>query len=269
VSETSTVSVNQPSGYRFPASFGLTSLSRQLVSYGRPIRRDAAVGAAARVLTQIISSPQDWPSVFPHLSFGQVTLETLKVSAGRRDGLLSYAGEYVDAVNAHLHRTSAVPVAPWLDLRFELQFFDDPADPHLRWTYALLGTESHALEAAWAAVDGVEAYPAASLADPPTDPDVDPGWSDRRLVWDRLTAPFRRSLPLSWRAPDPSLLFDLAESMADPGRDDELAASGGVTQSLVMEALGELLGDSAPADLLAMVTRPVDPHQSLLQGQLS
>lgn len=262
------MSFNQPSGFRFPASFGLTSLSRQLVSYGKPIRRDAAVDAVARVLTRIISSPQDWTEVFPRLSFGQVTIEHLQVSAGRRDGLLCYSAEYVDAVNAHLHRTSAVPVPPWLDLRFELQFFDDPADGDRRWTYALLGTESHSLEAAWAAVDGVEAYPAATVADPPADPTLDPRWADRRLVWDRLTAPFRRSSPLAWRAPDPSVLFDLAESMADPSRDDELAASGSVTQSLVVEALGEMLGESAPADLLDLVTRAVDPHQSLLVGHL-
>jgi hypothetical protein len=262
------MSFSQPSGYRFPASFGLTSLSRQLVSYGKPIRRDAAVEAVARVLSRIISTPQDWTQVFPRLSFGQVTIESLKVSAGRHDGLLCYCAEYVDAVNAHLHGTSAVPVAPWLDLRFELQFFDDPADRDKRWTYALLGTESHALEAAWAAVDGVEAYPAASVADPPTEPQLDPGWADRRLVWDRLIFPFRRSSPLSWRAPDPSLLFDLAESMADPDRDDELAASGSVTQSLVMEALGEMLAESVPDNLLDMVTRTVDPHESLLQGHL-
>jgi hypothetical protein len=64
------------------------------------------------------------------------------------------------------------------------------------------------------------------------------------------------------------LLFDLAESMSDPSRDDELAASGSVTQSLVVEALGEMLEQSAPADLLDLVTRAVDPHQSLLQGHL-
>ena len=262
------MSFNQPSGYRFPTSFGLTPLSRQLVSYGRPIRRDGAVEAVARVLTLIISSPQEWTRVFPRLSFGQVTIDDLQVSAGRRDGLVCYSAEYVDAVNAHLHRTSAVPVPPWLDLRFELQFFDDPRDVEQRWTYALLGTESHSLEAAWAAVDGVEAYPAATVADAPADPTRDPGWADRRLVWDRVTAPFRRSSPLAWRAPDPSLVFDVAESMANPGRDDELAASGSVTQSLVMEALGEMLGKSAPADLLDLVTRAVDPHQSLLQGHL-
>lgn len=222
-----------------PRSIGLTALSRHIAADVRAVRRDEAVRIVAAVAAKAIESG-DRDGVFRKLSHGQLGDEQLLVSHGRAANLVAYSAEFVDLLHSSLHNSVTVPPEPWLDLRFELRFFDDPADAESPWTYVLLGTECAALEERWQGIDGVERF---SIPDPDdmTRLDDDDGLAARAETWARITAPFANSGPISWRLPDPELLFDIFDSLADPDRDSVRAEEGEITVALVAAAVKRLL----------------------------
>jgi len=236
-----------------PSSIGLTTLSRRIVAGGRALRRDESVRVIAAVTADVIASG-DSDAVFRNLSHGQIGADQLVVSRRRAPSLIAHTAEFVDLLHSSMHHAFAVPPAAWLDLRFKLDFYDDPDDPDSPWTYVLLGTESMVLRQRWQEVDGVEPYP---LPDPdqPTDEAVD-DVAERAAVWTRVLAPFTHSAPVTWLAPDPELLFDVVDSLRDPTGDEHRAADGLVTVSLIADALVQHHGIAADDVLEIMTTQP-------------
>jgi hypothetical protein len=62
-----------------------------------------------------------------------------------------------------------------------------------------------------------------------------------------------RSPSLTWQAPEPELLFDIAESLRDPAGDSARAASGRLTVPAVLAALAAQLGADDHAALRSRV----------------
>jgi hypothetical protein len=254
------MSVSQPSGYRLPATVGLTALSRALISDGRSLRRDESVVAVAIVAAELFVGSQDPDAVLRRLSHGQLSGSDLTLSTASGRGLVSRAAEFVDLAHVLTHRPGALPMPTRLDLRFSLQFFDDPDDSGPAWTYVLVGTNSDRLEQAWLSVDGVEAYPVTVDDQPPLFPESDPEWAKRAIVWDRVLAPYAHAQPITWAASEPQLFFDVTESLAHPERDQANAADGRLTVPLVVEQVRQLLDDPGHGDrstLTAALTRPL------------
>lgn len=239
------MSVSRPNGYRMPRSIALTTLSRRIVAGGTVSRRDEAVRIVAAIAAQVIESA-DREAVFRRLSHGRLGVEQLAVSRTRSPSLVAYTAEFVDLLHSSMHHTFAVPVEPWLDLRFELSFFDDPADAESPWTYVLLGTESPVLEERWQQIEGVEPFPIPDPDDVPGNDHAEPELSARADIWTRVTDPFATSEPISWQAPELALLFDIIDSLADPAGDRVQAEQGKITVSLVADELSRRHGMSHP-----------------------
>lgn len=122
----------------------------------------------------------------------------------------------------------------------------------------MFGTEHARLERVFLQIRGMESYPLSIADNPPIDPDADPGWAERCVIWQRVLAPYSRSSPLSISAPEPQIMFDIAESLQHPQRDGQYAAEGKVTVTAVLDELTRLLGDSAPADLREQLATPIN-----------
>jgi hypothetical protein len=246
------VSVSQPNGYRIPGDVRLTALSRTLASDLRTTFRDEAARAVASVIAELLDADTD--TVLRRLSHGQLGIDDLIISPVRAsDAVLSHAAEFVELLHAHMHRPSALPMPTHLDLRCWLQFFDDPDGDSTGWTYVLLGTGSDRLEQAWQAVAGVEPFAVTAPDQRPDRPEADAGWVERAEVWDRVTAPLRGAAPLTWQAPEPELLFDIAESQRDAAGDSARAASGRLTVPAVLAALAAQLGTEDHAALRSRI----------------
>jgi hypothetical protein len=255
------MSVSRPTGYRMPSSRGLTTLSRRIVANGKALRRDEAVRIVAGVAARVVESGSS-DEVFRALSHGHLGDDDLVVSNGRLQNLVGRSAEFVDLLHASLHNTFTLPPDPWLDLRFEIRFFDDPEEPEAPWTYVLVGTESDAMEQRWRAVDGVESYPLPNPDAPAGDEDADAA-SRREAVWSRVMAPYANSSPLSWMAPDPQLLFDVVDSVAAADGDAARADEGKLTVTLVAAELARLMGTDATQArelLLRRTSEVVLPH---------
>lgn len=236
------MSVSNPTGYRMPSSIGLTTLSRRVVAAGRAIRRDEAARVVATVAAMVVESGGS-DEVFRKLSHGRIGDADVVVSKEERyENLVARSAEFVDLLHAAMHASFSVPPEPWLDLRFELQFFDDADDPDGPWTYVLLGTENKALENAWAGVEAVETYPIPAPDAQFRQAEPDETFAAREATWARVTAPFVRSSPVSWRAPDPELLFDIVDSLGHLDGDAARAEAGEITVTLVARELAPLLG---------------------------
>lgn len=249
------MSTSHPSGYRFPSSISLTALVRRIITDGRAIRRDEAVQAVASVIVELLASPQDRDSVYRRLSHDQLSAGDLRVSAGIQPTLVCFAAEFIDVAHALLHRASTIPIPSHLDLRFSLSFYDDAADPD--WTYALLATDSDPLEQAWAGVDKVEPFSLASTIEAGRSNESDEHWVQGQAVWNRVLEPYRHSAPLAWTAPEPELLFEVMDSLRSPADAAALAAAGGITADLVVDAVRQKLGRDAPDDLARQLTTTV------------
>jgi hypothetical protein len=234
------MSVSSPNGYRMPSSIGLTTLSRLVVGAGRALRRDEAAKVVASVAALVLDAGRS-DEVFRKLSHGQIGDDDLVVSKeDRYDTVVARSAEFVDLVHASMHAAFTLPAEAWLDLRFELQFFDDPEDPEGPWTYILLGSENNALESAWAGIESVERFP---IPDPDAlqQHEVEEGLAEREAVWTRVTAPYERTSPVSWKAPDPQFLFDIIDSLGHMDGDAARAEQGEITVTLVAEELAALL----------------------------
>ena len=153
----------------------------------------------------------------------------------------------------HLRLDDGDEVDPWLDLRFEVRFYDDPAEPDGRWTYVLVSTNSTAFELGWRRIPGLLRYPLPETDDDPGRAADD--WVERFGIWERILAAYPPSAALAWRAPDPQLCAELVESMDDPALDSKRSAEGKLTVTDVLTEVHRLLGPSAPrgldAELLA------------------
>jgi hypothetical protein len=239
------MTVGIPIGYRLPASVGITALSRRLVVAGQLPRRDQAIHVIAGVMARVLES-SDRDAVFRSLSNGQVGDSDLAVcNAGHRP-LVARVAEFVDVLHSALHSPFALPPDAWLDLRFELRFVDDPGDSGNCWTYALLGTESEALQHAWQAIPGVELFAFDDGDDSERSGSADRDSSQEHgEIWARVLAPFATANPLCWTAPDPQLLFDILDSLDHPESDEAQAAKGRVTVPLVLAELQRLTHDES------------------------
>ena len=247
---------SQPIGHRLPSQIGLTSLSRALERFGWPVWRVEVVRAVASVVIEMMEPSADTEEVCRRLSNGQVGADDLVLSRARDSGVLLRSAEFLDVAHGLLHRPSAMPLPPTLDLRCRAQFMDDTGDPDRAWTYVLFGTEHDRLEQAFVHLRGCQAYPLATFDDPPPAGDEDADWHERATVWHRVLAPYRRSTPLQISAPEPQVLFDLFESLQQQDGDAELAAAGKVTVSAVIDELERRLGGDAPDDLRELLTAP-------------
>lgn len=245
---------SQPMGYRLPSHVSLTSLSRALDRFGWPVWRVEVVRAVASVVVEMLAPAADAEEVCRRLSNGQVGANDLVISRTQNSGLLLRCADFLDVAHGLLHRPSALPVPPTLDLRCRAQFMDDTGDPDRAWTYVLFGTEHDRLEQVFLHLRGCEAYPLAIVDDPPPPGDMDQEWQERVAVWQRVLAPYGRSTPLQVSAPEPQVMFDLFESLQSPGLDAELAAAGKVTVSAVIDELERRLGDNVPDDLYELLT---------------
>jgi hypothetical protein len=237
-----------------PSSIGLTTLSRMVVVGGRTLRRDEAARVVAGVAALMIDAGNS-DEVLRKLSHGQLGDDDLVVSKEERyDNVVARSAEFVDLLHASMHGAFTLPAESWLDLRFELQFFDDPEAAEGDWTYVLLGTENKSLEAAWAGIDTVERY---DIPEPDAlqRSDVEEGLAQRERLWSRVTAPYVRSSPVSWKAPDPQLLFDIVDSLGHLDGDAARAEAGEITVTLVAEALAPLIGVSS-GEAIEVLQRP-------------
>lgn len=248
---------SQPKGYRLSSAVSLTSVARALERFGWPLWRGETVRAVASVAIELLGS-DDRESIYQSLSHNQVGETDLVISEARGHGLLMRAAEFVDVSHALMHRTSALPLPPRLDLRCRAQFMDDRGDPAREWTYILFGTEQELLEDVFMQIRGIEAFPVNVLDDPPADPDHDSEWEMRAVVWQRVLAPYTRSSPLSLSAPEPQLAFDIAESLLHVTRDEEYMAEGKTTVTAVIAEVARQLGDDAPADLREQLTARIE-----------
>ncbi len=243
--------ITRPTGYRFDASTRLTSLARRLADGRQGVLCAERVRVVARVATELLTRAE--PDVFAELAHGQVHRDDLVVSARYGRPLVLQAAEFVDIVQGLGSRGSAVPLPAWFDLRFELRFAEDPQDPDARWCYALAYTDNARFERAWATFPGVESYPLADTGDVTDahDPDSD----ERRRTWDRVLAPLQEHAALGLHVSERDLVFDVAQSLAQPELDDERAEADQVTVSLILGEVRSLLGARAPADLADLLTR--------------
>lgn len=246
---------SQPTGYRLSTGTSLTSVSRALERFGWPLWQDEIVRAVASITVELLASRDDRESVYQRLSHHQITESDLVVSEANHLGLLFRAAEFLDVGHGLMHRSSALPLPPRLDLRCRAQFMDDPLDADRRWTYVLFGTEHERLERVFMQLRGIEAYPLSASTDPVVD--AEPDASSRAEVWDRVLAPYVRFSPISISAPELQVSFDLAESTQHPDRDAELAAEGKTTVTAAVAQVGHLLGADAPADLHRQLTDPI------------
>ncbi|RKT79756.1 hypothetical protein DFJ68_3234 [Terracoccus luteus] len=255
---------SQPRGYRLSTDTSLTSVSRALERFGWPLWQVEIRRAVAAVCVELLAD-DDRDTVFRKLSHGQVGDEDLVVSAANRRGLLHRAAEFLDVGHGIMHRPSALPLPPRLDLRCRAQFMDDRDDPVRRYTYVLFGTEHERLEEVFLQLRGIEAYPLASGDDPVDDDDAAGAGAElaeRAAVWDRVLAPYARFSPLSISAPEPQVTFDVAESLHWPDREDEFAAQGKTTVTQVVAEVARRLGDTgssteADADVRARLLAPI------------
>ena len=240
---------SQPRGYRLPSSVSLPYVTRKLELLGWPLWRGEVISTLAAVCHEVLATG-DPDDVYGRLSHGQVTRADLPLSARHRDSLIAQAAEFIDVAHGVVALPSARPLSPALDLRCRAQFMDDPEDPAGPWTYVLFGTQRQVLHAAFADMDGVEAYPVED------GPHQDRDAPDRAVVWGRVLAPYVRFTPLSVSAPEPQVLFDVIESQdLGPDADAMLRAEGKVTISAVVDACRRL-GSGAPEDLRETLLAP-------------
>ena len=176
---------SQPIGHRLPSQIGLTSLSRALERFGWPVWRVEVVRAVASVVIEMMEPSADTEEVCRRLSNGQVGADDLVLSRARDSGVLLRSAEFLDVAHGLLHRPSAMPLPPTLDLRCRAQFMDDTGDPDRAWTYVLFGTEHDRLEQAFVHLRGCQAYPLATFDDPPPAGDEDADWHERTPNWPR------------------------------------------------------------------------------------
>lgn len=249
---------SQPLGYRLPSHISLTSLNRALERFGWPVWRVEVVRAVAAVVVEMMAPSANIEEVCRRLSNGQVGAGDLVISRTQNSGVLLRSAEFLDVAHGLLHRPSAVPLPPKLDLRCRAQFMDDTGDPDRAWTYVLFGTEHDRLEQMFLHLRGCESYPLATIDDPPTTDIEDQGWEERVAVWQRVLAPFSRSTPLQVSAPEPQVMFELFESLQHPDSDAELAAAGKVTLSAVIDEIVRRLAGNAPDDLRELLTAPTN-----------
>jgi hypothetical protein len=238
------MTVSIPTGYRLPGSVGITALCRHLVNTGRLPRRDQAIHVIAGIMARALES-SDRDALFKSLSKGQVGDSDLAISNAGDRPLVARVAEFVDVLHSALGGPFALPPDPWLDLRFELRFVDDPEDKGNCWTYALLGTEGEGLQSVWQAIPGVEPFAFDDAHDSERFPSTDRDFSqEHEKIWARVLAPFATANPLCWTAPDPQLLFDILDSLGHPECDEAQAAEGRVTVPLVLAQLRRLTNDS-------------------------
>lgn len=227
---------SQPRGYRIPSIASLPALSRKLELLGWPTWRAEVVTTVASLCHEIILT-EDAAGVFARHSRDQVGLEDLPLTAGEEGNLVLQVAEFIDVAHGLMAMPSARPLSPAVDLRCRAQFMDDPADLGGPWIYVLFGTQRASLERAFLDMDGVDAYPVEPLGDD------DAADLERAEVWDRVLVPYARFTPLSVSAPEPQVLFDIAESWGQgPEADEALAAQGKVTISGVVDAYLRLGG---------------------------
>lgn len=243
--------ITRPTGYRFDASTRLTALARGLAGGRKHVLQGERVRVVARVATELLTRAE--PDVFAELSHGQVHRDDLVVSARNGRPLVLQAAEFVDVAQSVSTSAATVPLPSWFDLRFELRFADDPEDPEQRWCYALAFTDNHRFEEAWQSYPGVESYPLVDAGE--VNEDSDPESDERRLIWDRVLAPFGGSAALGLQVSPGDLVFDVAQSLSQPERDAERVEADQVTVPLVVDAVRSLLGERAPDDLHDLLTR--------------
>ncbi|WP_298889611.1 hypothetical protein [uncultured Serinicoccus sp.] len=240
---------SQPRGYRLSSSISLPHVTRRLELLGWPLWRAEVVSTLATVCHEVVATG-DPDGVYGRLSHDQVSRADLPLSSMHRNSVIAQAAEFIDVAHGVLALPAARPLSPALDLRCRAQFMDDPEDPTGPWTYVLFGTQREVLQAAFADMDGVEAYP----VDTAPDPDADA--LARAAVWERVLAPYARFTPLSVSAPEPQVLFDVIESQdSGPEADGRLVAQGKVTISAVVDACRRLGSDGAD-DLHDMLLAP-------------
>lgn len=249
---------SQPEGYRVPSRVSLTSVSRALEHFGWPLWRTEVVRAVAAVAGELLAARNGREQVYQKLSRNQITESDLVISLANGRGLLHRAAEFLDVGHGLMHRPSALPLPPRLDLRCRAQFMDDRNDPERAWTYILFGTEHQRLEDAFLQLRGIEPYPLPVSDLPLTDPDADPDLAARAAVWARVLAPYARSSPLSLSAPEPQITFDIAESLRRPDKDAQYAAEGKTTVTAVIAEIAGHLGDDAPPDLREQLTAQIE-----------
>ena len=159
--------------------------------------------------------------------------------------MVSRAAAFVDVVHAKLQGDDAVD--PWLDLRFEVAFYTDPADPNGDLSFVLLSTNCQAFEQAWRRLPALQRFPLAGAGEESTLGEDD--WAERFAIWERILSAFPRSRRLLWQAPLPRLHADVAGSLRDPASDERLFTDGHITLTAVLAEVHRLLGSSAPSGL--------------------
>lgn len=246
---------SQPMGYRMSSNVPLTSVSRALERFGWPLWRDEILQAVSSVAVELLASPDDRNDVYQRLSHGQVTESDLVMSVANDRGLLLRAAEFLDVGHAVMHRQSALPLPPQLDLRCRAQFMDDPSDERREWIYVLFGTERANLERVFLQLKGLEAYPL-DLSEG-TGSDTDPDREMRQAIWNRVLARYSRFSPLAISAPELQVTFDMAESLKYVDRDVEYAAEGKTTVTAAVAEVERHLGQDAPPDLFEQLTAPI------------
>lgn len=255
------MSYSQPHGYRMPSSASLTSISRALERFGWSTWRAEAIRATGQVAAELLPERADREAVLRRLSRDQVGESDLVISTTHDAGLLLRAAEFLDVAHGILSKPTAVPLPRTLDLRCRAQFLDDPADPQRAWTYLLFGTEHASLEQIFRQLRGIEPYPIPAIDGVSADVIApDPADHDRReraATWARVLAPYSRFSPLAISAPEPSLAFDLIESLGARDQDEVLARQGKLTVGAVVADVAERLGDQAPEDLEAVLIEPI------------
>ena len=248
---------SQPQGYRLSSDVSLTSISRALERFGWPMWQVEIQRAVSSVCLELLAHPDDRDVVYQKLSHGQVRESDLVMSEANHWGLLHRAAEFVDVGHALMHRPSALPLPPRLDMRCRAQFMDDPDDAERHFTYVLFGTEHEGLEEMFLQLRGIEAYPLTAADAQPEDPEADAEWADRADVWDRVLAPYARFSPLSISAPEPQITFDIVESLRYPERQVDHVAQGKTTAHAVVGEVARQLGDADETEVLARLTAPV------------
>lgn len=247
---------SQPKGFRLSTDVSLTSVSRALERFGWPLWRQEVIRAVASVAVELLATPTDREPIYTKLSNNQITESDLVLSNLNERGLLYRAAEFLDVGHGLMHRPSALPLPPRLDLRCRAQFMDDRDDPDRRWTYVLFGTEHERLEEGFLQLRGITPYPLETL-NGSMDADPDEDYETRNDIWDRVLAPYSRSAPLSISAPEPQITLDIAESLTFVGRDAKYAAQGKTTVTAVVDEVTHALGTDAPDNLLDLLTAPI------------
>lgn len=245
------MSWSQPQGFRFAGTVGLPTMSRALEKYAWPTWRAEAVRALATVADELLAADGDREAVLQRLSYGQVGEADLVLSRAQGGGLMLRAAEFLDVAHAVMHRPSAVPLPPTLDLRCTCQFMDDPGDPESAWVYVLLGTERTSMETMFGALRDVRPYPV------PTGVDMTPEDEERATVWRRVLARYTGFSPPSIISPEPHLAFDLMESLGSE-EDAALEGQGKVTVSEVVEAVALRRRETDHARLRELLVAPIE-----------